>query len=69
MKKPQVISAQAQNRRGPIRYMLSELLAKATVWIRRKIAATEALEKLELAIQGPRRTVVKNLQDSNAEND
>jgi hypothetical protein len=43
MKKPQVISAQAQKRRGPMRYMLSASLAKVTVWERRKQAATEAL--------------------------
>ena len=43
MKKPQVISAQAQNRRGPMKYMLSVDLAKVTVWARRKQAAIEAL--------------------------
>lgn len=42
MKKPQVISAQAQNRRGPMKYMLSVDLAKVTVWARRKQAAIEA---------------------------
>ena len=43
MKKPQVISAQAQNRRGPMRYIVSVSLAKATVFTSRKIAAIQAL--------------------------
>lgn len=43
IKKPQVISPQAQNNSGPMRYMVSVVLAKATVWERRKHAATEAL--------------------------
>jgi hypothetical protein len=47
MKKPQVISPQAQKRSGPIRYIVSVVLAKPTVWARRKQAATEALCKIE----------------------
>ncbi|PYH87362.1 hypothetical protein BO71DRAFT_489628 [Aspergillus ellipticus CBS 707.79] len=43
MKNPQVISAQAQKRRGPIMYILSASLAKDTVCARRKQAAIEAL--------------------------
>jgi hypothetical protein len=43
MKKPQVISPQAQKRSGPIRYIVSVVFAKPTVWARRKQGATEAL--------------------------
>lgn len=37
MKKPQVTSASAQNRRGPMTYMRSVSLAKVMVWSRRKV--------------------------------
>lgn len=43
MKKPQVISAQAQKRSGPMRYIVSVEPANVIVWARRKHAATEAL--------------------------
>lgn len=50
MKKPQVISAQAQKRRGPMRNMLSASVAKVTVWARRKHAASEALSLVKLVL-------------------
>jgi hypothetical protein len=48
MKKPQVISPQAQKRSGPIRYIVSVVFANPTVWARRKQAAMQALYKCSL---------------------
>lgn len=50
MKNPQAISPQAQKRRGPIRYIVSVVFAKPTVWARRKQAATEALHNKGLLV-------------------
>ena len=49
MKNPQVISPQAQESSGPMRYMVSVVLAKATVWERRKHATTEALKESDVS--------------------
>lgn len=57
MKKPHVISAHAQNRSGPMKYMVSLSFAKVTVVERRTLAPTHALMASQSVVTANTQTI------------